>query len=182
MAFDMQKRMIKIDSAYMYEFAEPIGKIGLEESGGSICGLILKCDEARLQEPRFYIATPYTVKIEETQIIKEAAAQIADFLKGRRGAFDLPLLFDSGHPAFTNAVLRMLLAIPAGQTRSYGEIAGMCGNPKASRAVGMVNNKNPIPIFIPCHRVIGANGSLTGYAGGLPMKKYLLDIEKEYYA
>ena len=77
-------------------------------------------------------------------------------------------------------VWKSLQAIPYGETRSYKEIAQSIGNPKASRAVGLANNKNPIPIFIPCHRVIGANGKLVGFGGGLQMKAYLLELEKQH--
>ena len=89
--------------------------------------------------------------------------------------FDLPLA-PSG-TAFEHAVWQALLAIPYGETCSYGEIAKQLGKPQASRAVGRANSKNPIPIFIPCHRVIGANRSLTGYGGGLNVKKQLLKLE-----
>ena len=79
---------------------------------------------------------------------------------------------------FMKQVWTALCGIPYGKTATYGEIAERVGRPKAARAVGLANNRNPIPIIIPCHRVIGANGSLTGYAGGLDMKKRLLDLEK----
>ena len=79
---------------------------------------------------------------------------------------------------FQKRVWEALQSIPYGQTRSYGEIAAQIGNPKACRAVGGANNKNPIMIFIPCHRVIGADGSLVGFGGGLPAKRYMLDLEK----
>ncbi|MCC8169988.1 MAG: methylated-DNA--[protein]-cysteine S-methyltransferase, partial [Oscillospiraceae bacterium] len=81
---------------------------------------------------------------------------------------------------FQRRVWSELLKIPYGETRSYGQIAASIGNPKASRAVGSANNKNPIAIVIPCHRVIGANGSLTGYAGGLDIKSFLLETEKNF--
>ena len=81
---------------------------------------------------------------------------------------------------FQTAVWQALLEIPYGQTRTYGQIAAAVGNPKASRAVGMANNRNPLCIIVPCHRVIGSNHSLTGYAYGLPMKQYLLSLEAEH--
>ncbi|HBY72341.1 MAG TPA: methylated-DNA--[protein]-cysteine methyltransferase, partial [Lachnospiraceae bacterium] len=80
---------------------------------------------------------------------------------------------------FQRKVWKVLQSIPYGETRSYGQVAADAGNPKAARAVGMANNRNPIPIMIPCHRVIGADGSLTGYGGGLPIKVYLLSLEKK---
>ena len=82
--------------------------------------------------------------------------------------------------AFTRKVYNALCEIPYGETKSYGEIAKMAGKPKAYRAVGSINNKNPYPIVIPCHRVIGANGKLTGYGGGLEFKEMLLELEKKY--
>ena len=88
-------------------------------------------------------------------------------------------LAPSGTP-FQQRVWNALCQIPYGKTRTYGEVAKMAGNPKASRAVGMANHRNPILILIPCHRVIGSYGSLTGYAAGLETKKYLLQLEKEH--
>lgn len=100
-----------------------------------------------------------------------------DYLAGKLKDFKLPLA-----PAGTEFMLRVwesLRAIPYGETRSYQEIAQSVGNKKASRAVGLANNRNPIPIIIPCHRVIGANGKLTGYRGGLEIKAHLLELEKQ---
>ena len=114
--------------------------------------------------------------IKETPLNKEAATQIKEYLKGSRKDFDLPL-----KPEGTDFQLRVwqaLLAIPYGETRSYQEIAEQAGNIKACRAVGLANNRNPIAIIIPCHRVIGKNGSLTGYGGGLEIKARLLELEK----
>lgn len=101
--------------------------------------------------------------------------QIEEYFQGARTEFDCPLHFD-GTP-FQVAVWRELLGIPYGQTRTYGEIATRLGKPGAARAVGMANHDNRIPIVVPCHRVIGHNGSLTGYAGGLHIKRQLLNIE-----
>ena len=110
-----------------------------------------------------------------TPLMLEAEKQLQEFYEGKRDQFTLPL-----HPegtAFQKRVWEALLTIPKGETRSYQEIAKLCGNEKASRAVGMANNRNPIPIFIPCHRVIGKNGALVGYGGGLPIKEALLRLE-----
>nr|WP_302596749.1 methylated-DNA--[protein]-cysteine S-methyltransferase [uncultured Cellulosilyticum sp.] len=111
-----------------------------------------------------------------TVLLDEAAKQLEEYFKGERKQFDLPLN-PKGTP-FQKQVWEALCKVPYGETRSYKEIAIMIGNPKACRAVGMANNKNPIMILIPCHRVIGANGKLIGYDGGLELKKYLLDLEK----
>ena len=102
--------------------------------------------------------------------------QIEEYFQGKRTRFDFPLDFD-GTP-FQVAVWRELLRIPYGETRTYGEIARNLGKPGAARAVGMANHDNRIAIVIPCHRVIGHNGSLTGYAGGIHLKQQLLSIEK----
>ena len=112
----------------------------------------------------------------ETIIIKEAYRQLTEFLSGKRKEFDLPLLL-KGTP-FQKQVWKALLNIPFGETRSYKQIAEAIGNPKAVRAVGMANNKNPLLIVVPCHRVIGANGKLVGYAVGLDKKEFLLKLEK----
>ena len=105
-----------------------------------------------------------------------AAHQIAAYLAGVRRDFDFPVSL-SGTP-FQLSVWNALLQIPYGETRTYGEIAAMIGNPKASRAVGMACNRNPIWILVPCHRVVGKNGALTGFEGGLDVKKALLDLEQ----
>jgi methylated-DNA-[protein]-cysteine S-methyltransferase len=102
--------------------------------------------------------------------------QIEEYLEGRRTHFDFPLDFE-GTP-FQAAVWRELIRIPYGETRTYGEIARKLGKPGAARAVGMANHENQIPIVIPCHRVIGRDGSLTGYGGGIHIKQQLLTIEK----
>jgi methylated-DNA-[protein]-cysteine S-methyltransferase len=108
-------------------------------------------------------------------VVGDALAQLREYFAGRRKEFDLPL--DPAGTPFQQSVWRRLRDIPYGQTISYGELARRVGNPNASRAVGAANGHNPIPIVIPCHRVIGANGSLTGFGGGLPIKKKLLALE-----
>jgi len=112
----------------------------------------------------------------ETELLKEASRQLAEYLDGFRKTFDLPL--NPQGTEFQKKVWNALCDIPYGEIRSYKQIAEAVGNPKASRAVGMANNRNPIMIFIPCHRVIGSNGSLVGYGGGLDMKEKLLSLEK----
>jgi len=111
----------------------------------------------------------------ETALLKEAFRQLAEYLSGERKAFDLPLA-PAGTP-YQRKVWQALLKIPYGATASYKEVAAQTGNAKAARAVGMANNRNPIPIFIPCHRVIGADGSLVGYGCGLDIKRRLLELE-----
>ena len=109
-------------------------------------------------------------------VLKEASRQLAEYFRGERRSFDVPL-----HPVgtdFQRRVWQALREIPFGETRTYSEIARELGRPGAARAVGMANHRNPLPIFIPCHRVVGANGALTGYAGGLDRKRALLALEK----
>jgi methylated-DNA-[protein]-cysteine S-methyltransferase len=112
----------------------------------------------------------------ETPLIKKAAAQIDEYLAGKRKQFTLPL--DLQGTEFQIAVWRELQKIPYGETRAYKDIAAAIGRPKAVRAVGMANNRNPIVIMVPCHRVIGHDGNLTGYGGGLPLKRRLLELEQ----
>jgi methylated-DNA-[protein]-cysteine S-methyltransferase len=104
-----------------------------------------------------------------------AVKQLREYFAGKRADFDLPLAPEGTE--FQRTVWRNLQDIPYGETISYGELAKRVGNPKASRAVGAANGQNPIPIVIPCHRVIGANGKLTGFGGGLPTKEALLGLE-----
>ncbi|TCS93694.1 methylated-DNA--[protein]-cysteine S-methyltransferase [Pseudofulvimonas gallinarii] len=108
-------------------------------------------------------------------ILDAAAAQLRDYFEGRRNTFDLPL--SPRGTAFQRRVWDELLRIPYGRTISYGELARRVGNPSASRAVGAANGRNPLPIVVPCHRVIGTGGALTGFAGGLPIKAFLLRLE-----
>lgn len=115
-------------------------------------------------------------EIEETELIKKAYKQIEEYLKGERIKFDLPIYLDGTE--FQKKVWNALIDIPYGKVATYKDIAKKIGNEKAFRAVGNANNKNPIAIVVPCHRVIGANGKLVGYAGGLTVKKNLLEIEK----
>ncbi len=112
--------------------------------------------------------------------VGEAARQLSEYFLGARTEFDLPLAPEGTE--FQRAVWRHLQAIPYGETIAYGDLARRMGNPKASRAVGAANGANPIPIVIPCHRVIGANGKLTGFGGGLPIKEALLSLEAKRFA
>lgn len=142
-----------------------IGEIGIAENGKAVTNLYFQGEQI-----------PRDAVIFETEILKEAGRQLRDYFSGKLRNFTLPLA-----PAGTEFMLRVwesLLVIPYGETRSYQEIAQSVGNKKASRAVGLANNRNPIPIFIPCHRVIGANGKLIGYGGGLEIKAQLLELEK----
>ena len=107
----------------------------------------------------------------------KARRQLSEYFEGARRTFDVELAAD-GTP-FQRRVWQALANIPYGETRSYGEIAAAIGNPRAAMAVGGANGSNPLPIVVPCHRVIGSDGSLTGFGGGLAAKRYLLDLERE---
>ena len=111
-----------------------------------------------------------------TELSDEAFRQITEYLSGKRQKFDLPLKITGTD--FQKKVYAALLDIPYGKTSSYGEIAAKTGNPKAARAVGGACNKNPLLLAVPCHRVVGASGSLTGFAAGIEIKKKLLGLEK----
>lgn len=111
-----------------------------------------------------------------TKLTDKVCVQLQEYFEGKRKKFDFP--YELHGTQFQKKVWGVLYEIPYGETRTYKDIAIAIGNPKASRAVGMANNKNPIIIVVPCHRVIGANGKLVGYAGGLEMKKGLLDMER----
>lgn len=126
---------------------------------------------------RLYLPGQPTPRVasRRTPLLREGEKQLLEYLAGQRRDFDLPL--DPRGTAFQKKVWAALRTIPWGETRSYRDIAQAVDCPRGFRAVGMANNRNPLPIFIPCHRVVGADGSLTGYAGGLEMKRALLAIE-----
>ena len=114
--------------------------------------------------------------IEDDAVLRGVRDQLGEYFAGRRRLFDIPLALE-GTP-FQQRVWNALCEIPYGETISYGELARRIGHPSAVRAVGLANGSNPIAIIVPCHRVIGANGTLTGYGGGLPTKARLLDLER----
>lgn len=121
---------------------------------------------------------PQKALLQTTELLSMATIQLDEYFQGKLTTFSLPFKL-TGTP-FQLAVWKELQNIPYGQTTSYKEIAQKINKPKACRAVGMANNKNPLPIIIPCHRVIGSNGKLIGYAGGLKLKNYLLELEKSH--
>ena len=133
--------------------------------------LTLQADEVAVTAIRFGAGGAQ----DASPLLDAAEAQLREYFAGARRTFELPLAPHG--TAFQQRVWAALRAIPYGETRTYGELAAAIGSPNASRAVGMANHRNPIPIIIPCHRVIGANGTLTGYAGGLEVKQKLLALE-----
>lgn len=144
-------------------FDTPLGQMALAEENGALIRLYLPGTGVPRILPR---GTPLLLK---------AQRQLLEYVQKERQTFDLPLA-PQGTP-FQCAVWEELRRIPYGTTCTYGEIAARLGRPKAVRAVGQANHHNPLPIFIPCHRVIGKSGALTGYAGGLALKQALLELE-----
>lgn len=138
--------------------------------------LYLVATETRLINIQF--TQPQKALLQTTELLSMATIQLDEYFQGKRTVFSLPFKL-TGTP-FQLAVWKELQNIPYGKTTSYKEIAQKINKPKACRAVGMANNKNPLPIIIPCHRVIGSNGKLIGYAGGLKLKNYLLELEKSH--
>ncbi len=142
-----------------FSFISPIGYLSIYSDDKSIIRIAFKKEQ----------------NTEITPLLREAHSQLTAYFEGRLFEFSLPLKINA--TPFCRRVYTELLKIPYGKLVSYKYIAEKCGNKKAARAVGNANNKNPIPIIIPCHRVIGSNQKLTGYAGGLDIKRYLIDLE-----
>ncbi|MFJ6014956.1 methylated-DNA--[protein]-cysteine S-methyltransferase [Streptomyces sp. NPDC092952] len=145
----------------------PYGPLTLVAADGVLCGLYMTAQRHRPAEETFGAPDP--------RPFTEAVRQLDAYFAGELRDFDLPLRLD-GTP-FQREVWALLQHIPYGETRSYGELAEELGKPGASRAVGLANGKNPVGIIVPCHRVVGASGSLTGYGGGLDRKQRLLAFE-----
>ena len=149
--------------------ASPVGKLMLVASDSGLAAILWENDDP----DRVRLGS--IMKDPGHPVLIAAERQLAEYFAGERKRFDLPLDFNGTE--FQKQVWSALLTIPFGETRSYAEIARMIGRPAACRAVGAANGKNPISIVAPCHRVIGANGTLTGFAGGLKAKEYLLQLE-----
>ncbi len=150
----------------IFFYKTAIGRIGIAEENNAITNLYHPADEV-----------PDDLNVHETQLLKNAGLQLEEYLAGQRKQFDLPL--DPAGTKFMQDVWKALCAIPFGETQNYQEIARIAGSPGASRAAGLACKRNPISIFIPCHRVIGKNGKLTGYRHGLKLKERLLELERE---
>jgi methylated-DNA-[protein]-cysteine S-methyltransferase len=148
----------------------PVGRLTLVASAaGELTGLYLDQQRHRPPEGLFGDRDDY--------LLPEVAVQLGEYFAGRRTRFDLPLRL-SGSP-FQQEVWTALQEIPYGQTTTYGELAERLGKPRAARAVGLANGKNPVSIVVPCHRVVGSTGNLTGYGGGLHRKQQLLSHERQ---
>jgi len=157
---------------FFKEIDSPVGKLKLVASDTALVGLFWEKED--LSHFRFEPAR--TSSESEHPILSRAETQLKEYFGGKRKSFDLPLA-PTGTP-FQGKVWKALRQIPFGTTKSYLEIAQAIGSPKACRAVGAANGRNPISIIIPCHRVIGADGKLTGFGGGLDVKEKLLSLEK----
>lgn len=148
----------------------PVGKLKLVASDQGLAAILWENDNprrVRLGETTEDISHP---------VLLETERQLKDYFDGKRTSFSVEL--DLVGTAFQKNVWEALLGIPLGETRSYGQLAKQLGKPRATRAVGAANGRNPISIIVPCHRVIGSNGKLTGFAGGLGIKEHLLRLEK----
>ncbi|NLK28564.1 MAG: methylated-DNA--[protein]-cysteine S-methyltransferase [Clostridiales bacterium] len=161
---------------YAFIYDTRIGKVKIAEDGLGITEIdLISSDEE--EEANTKKADLASVVIMETDLIRKAYEELSEYLNGKRKKFTVPL--NPKGTEFQQKVWKVLQTIPFGETKSYGQVAMEIDNPKACRAVGMANHRNPILIMIPCHRVIGADGSLTGYGGGLSLKEFLLDLEQE---
>lgn len=145
-----------------YTYRTPFGQVTLQASPHAL---------ERVAFGRVALAGPER----PSALTNRAANQLQEYFGGKRRVFDVPLALAGTE--FQRAVWDELLRIPYGQTRSYSQVAAAIGHPRASRAVGQANNRNPLPIFVPCHRVVAADGSLGGYAFGVKTKQFLLDLE-----
>lgn len=155
-----------LKTSYLYK--SPIGVLKICEKGGSISNVYLEQDCSSV------ISLQNTTR--HSDLLYEAYRQLEGYFRGKRKRFDLPLHYE-GTP-FQQQVWSELQNIPYGETRCYEDIAIGIGNMKAVRAVGQANHKNPIMIFVPCHRVINKNGTIGGFGGGIGVKQYLLDLER----
>ena len=155
-------------SLHFQDIPSPVGRLRLIASDSALVGIWFEQgrDAARGRGDLVERSTP---------VLERTRSQLEEYFAARRSAFDLPL--EPRGTEFQRRVWSTLLTIPYGETRTYGQIAEQIGNPTAVRAVGAANGRNPISIIAPCHRVIGMNGNLTGFGGGLDAKAYLLSLE-----
>lgn len=161
--------MKKSDEAQIFYHImnSPIGKLGIIADDRGIQDILFESELDNIGGTK-----------KQTPLLKEATAQLKEYFEGKRKTFDLPLTMQGTD--FQTSVWKALIEIPYGETKYYSQIAQEIGNPKAARAIGLANNKNRIPILIPCHRVIGKNGALVGYAGGMEIKEILLQLEAKH--
>ena len=152
---------------YYCSLPSPIGHIFICQNDGALSAI--SCTEPNDKNERIYELTP---------LLKEGCRQLEEYFKGERKSFSLPIELNA--TPFKKRVYEELSQIPYGRTVTYKELASMAGSPKAARAVGSAMASNPIMIVLPCHRVLGSDGSMTGYAYGIKKKEYLLKLEKSH--
>jgi len=156
--------------AYSYKtIASPVGRLKLVASDKGLAAILWENDDPKR------VRLGELTKAPQHPVLLQTEQELREYFAGKRTGFTVAL--DMAGTAFQKKVWSALLTIPFGETRSYGDIARQIGNPAASRAVGAANGRNPISIITPCHRAIGSNGALTGFAGGLDAKQYLLSLE-----
>jgi methylated-DNA-[protein]-cysteine S-methyltransferase len=157
---------------YAYKIIRsPVGKLKLVAGDKGLVAILWENDHPKR------VKLGILVEDRDHPILLETERQVKEYFQGKRKSFSLKL--DLIGTKFQNDVWQALLTIPFGETRSYGQLARQLGNPRAMRAVGAANGRNPISIVVPCHRVIGASGKLTGFAGGLETKAHLLELESD---
>ncbi len=154
------------------ELDSPLGTLTVAATERGLCGIYF-------EQHRHFKGKDGWQRNAQHTVLRQAVRQLEEFFAGKRTAFDVP--FDLHGTPFQQEVWAQLLRIPYGATVSYGEHARAVGRPKAARAVGAAIGRNPVSIIVPCHRVVGSNGSLTDYAGGLERKRRLLDLEAQQY-
>lgn len=164
------------EKTYYFSYETPLGPVTVAEKGSAVTHLFLTKSRSS-GSVRASLFLSENACFSETPLLKKTYTELSEYLEGQRTVFDIPV--DPEGTVFQKKVWKVLCGIPYGETRTYGETASLAGNPKASRAVGAANNRNPVMIIIPCHRVIGADGSLTGYAGGIDVKEKLLKLERK---
>jgi methylated-DNA-[protein]-cysteine S-methyltransferase len=158
-------------------YQSPVGILHLYATENGICGLAFEGNQDKTTLA--FAQTEQGSTCDDARgFLDRAIGQLEEYFAGKREAFDLPLDVVSG-TEYQQKVWSALRTIPYGETWTYGQLATATGNPRAARAVGGANNKNPIAIIVPCHRVIGASGSLVGFAGGVDIKQRLLDLESK---
>ena len=152
----------------------PLGPLLVAATDRGVLRIYFDAEPERQLEDLARAAGPRVLRSPRT--VDEVRRELDEYFAGRRRAFDLPIDLRGAAP-FTLDVLEQLARVPFGRTATYGELAALVGRPRAARAVGTVMNRNPVPIVLPCHRVVGASGSLVGYGGGLERKEQLLRLE-----
>lgn len=151
----------------IFQYSMDMGVIGISEQDGKLTNIYFETDPV-----------PGNISVRETETIREAYRQLARYFAGELWEFSLPLAPQGTQ--FLRAVWDQLRAVAYGQTATYSQIAARAGNPRAVRAVGLACARNPLPFVIPCHRILGASGKLTGYRGGLALKQKLLEMERQH--